>query len=181
MHQQLLARGVVAKPELMVTLRRNSTHEVLPLDLSAPAKWKDSEYAWFSVKGVTGGANASHCIIDSDNVEYLESLTSSEHTQAIAVREEFLACLTNSAYWSFRRSAGQPGVIAFAYGMLAAALAELTDGFVFSDDSAWDYERFPAKAHEVYEWYFNPEKAINQDFAKWAHDCLTAIGNEFSA
>ena len=65
--------------------------------------------------------------------------------------------------------------------MLAAALAELTDGFVFSDDSAWDYERFPAKANEFYEWYFNPQRAFDPDFSEWAKDCLAAISGEGGA
>jgi len=31
-----------------------------------------------------------------------------------------------------------------AYGLIAASLAEITGGFVYSDDGAWDYSYFPA-------------------------------------
>jgi len=179
-HQQLLARGVAVRPNLTVSLRSNETHEVLPLDLSSPAKWGTSEYAWFAVDGVPGGTDVSCWLVESDELEYWELLTS-EHPPAIAVRNEVLACLSSGVCWSFRRSAGQPAVIAFVYGILAAAMAELTDGFVFSDDSAWEYARFPAKAHEVYDWYFNPEKALDPKFAKWANECLAAISNAAGA
>lgn len=76
---------------------------------------------------------------------------------------------------------GQPAIINFSYGILAAALAELTDGLVFSDDSAWDYERFPATSHEVYDWYFRPEAAIDQGRAEWARRCLDSIAAESGA
>ena len=174
--QQLLIRGIHAEPKLAVTLRMNQTHEVLPLNISSQAIWNASEYAWFSVCGVGGGTDVDYRTVGNLDLEYWSDIVST-HPPAIERRSEVMACLSNGVYWSFRRSMGQPAIINFAYGILAGTLAELTDGFVYSDDSAWDYERFPAKAEEVYEWYFNPAKALHQTTADWASRCLTAIRN----
>jgi hypothetical protein len=57
----------------------------------------------------------------------------------------------------------------------------LTNGYIFSDDSAWDYARFPATAHEFYDWYFIPQKAIDPAFGEWAEKCLTAISKNSDA
>jgi|SRR5262245_39087394 len=90
-------------------------------------------------------------------------------------------CLANGHHWSFRRSAGQPAIINVAYGMIAGSLAELTEGFIYSDDSAWDYERFPATAQEFFSWYFRPDKAIKAEYAEWAARCIKWIVEELKA
>jgi len=41
-----------------------------------------------------------------------------------------------------------------AYGLIAASLAEITGGFVYSDDGAWDYSYFPALPEDFFRWYF---------------------------
>jgi hypothetical protein len=89
-------------------------------------------------------------------------------------------CLANGYRWYFRRSMGQPALINLAYGYLAASLAELTDGLIFSDDSAWDYERFPCRAAEFFDFYLEPEKAIGSDFRKWSEQCLEWLREETS-
>jgi hypothetical protein len=70
---------------------------------------------------------------------------------------------------------GQPGIINIAYGYIAASLAELTDGIIYSDDSAWDYSRFPCKANEFYEFYFRPEKAIGPEYKEWSINCIRSV------
>ncbi len=147
------------------------------MDALSPVTWGAAEYLWLSVDGVLGGTDVTCEQISGDDLEYWEDVLS-EHPPAIALRDDVRQCLASGVYWSFRRSAGQPAIINFAYGILAAALAELTEGFVYSDDAAWDYERFPAKPGEFYEWYFDPEQAIDPDFAKWARDCMAAIAND---
>ncbi|CAN7448980.1 hypothetical protein [Rhizobacter sp. LjRoot28] len=175
--QHLLARGVRATPELGVTVQGNGTHQMVPIDVSRPAIWDSSEYAWFFVDGVAGGTDVSYMSISTDDLDYWKSVLE-EHGPARKRKGEILACLSSGSYWSFRRSTGQPAVINFAYGILAAVFAELTNGFVFSDDSAWDYERFPATADEMYEWYFDPEKTSDPGKADWARACLAAIAEE---
>lgn len=69
-------------------------------------------------------------------------------------------------------------IISFAYGIIAASLAELTDGIIYSEDSAWDYDRFPAVAADFYEWYFDPELTPDPDRAEWARGCFVAIASD---
>ena len=84
-------------------------------------------------------------------------------------------------HWSFRRSAGQPAIINVAYGMIAGSLAELTEGFIYSGDSAWDHERFPATTQEFFSWYFRPDKAIKAEHAELAARCIKWIVEELKA
>ena len=77
-------------------------------------------------------------------------------------------------YWAFRRSAGQPAVINLSYGLIAAAFAELSNGFVFSDDGAWDYASFPTNANRFLENYFDPQYPV-PEYANWAKECIGII------
>lgn len=98
------------------------------------------------------------------------------------VREVLIRkCLAVGHYWHFRRSIGQPAIINIAYGLIAGCLAELTDGFVFSDDSAWDWERMPALPSELFSWYFVPGMAINEDFRDWSSRCIESLREEMAA
>ncbi|MDH1263292.1 hypothetical protein [Pseudomonas sp. GD03944] len=174
LHAHLAIHGIAARPVLRVSVRSNGTHESLERDLSSPATWAESEYAWFYVDDLAGGTDAYGERVSVDDLECWDDILR-DHPPATARRTEMLECLAAGRYWRFRRSAGQPPIIALAYGILAAALAELTDGFIYSDDSAWDYPRFPARAEDFYRWYFDPEQALGSDYATWASRCLTAL------
>lgn len=76
---------------------------------------------------------------------------------------------------------GQPALINLAYGYLAATLAELTNGFIFSDDSAWDYEQFPCRPSEFFDFYFVPEKAISSNCLEWSERCIGLLREEISS
>jgi hypothetical protein len=174
LHEQLAARGIDARPQIDVHLIDCVTDELLPLDLTSPAIWSPSEYAWFFVPGTGGGTDVSYDSLCSEELKIWAELID-EHAPAGARQDEINACQSNGVCWSFRRSAGQPALINFTYGILAATLAELTNGFIFSDDGAWDYTRFPATPQEFFECYFRPERAIDPCFASWSRTCLDAI------
>lgn len=44
--------------------------------------------------------------------------------------------------WQFRRSALQSAVINISYGLISASVAELTGGFLWTDDGAWINKKF---------------------------------------
>jgi hypothetical protein len=117
--------------------------------------------------------------IDDFMVEYWTEIVG-YNKKAQAQRGLIEVCLSNDRYWYFRRSVGQPAIINFAYGILAATLAELTDGIIYSDDCAWESERLPATASELYESYFVPSKALTSDGADWAGKCLEMIPDELA-
>lgn len=56
-------------------------------------------------------------------------------------------------YWSERRSAGTQPVGSTGYGFVAAALAEATQGRLFSDDGAFDWERSGETAEQFLQWW----------------------------
>lgn len=140
--------------------------------------WTDDQYAWFRIRNIPGGIDAYFWNLDDLNREYWGELLQQDrfrpHTELIKL------CLVNGYFWSFRRSAGQPAVVTLSQGLLAAALAELTNGFIFTDDGAWDYKRFPATAKEFSEWYFQPKMALGDNQRRWAEKCIAHIPIELS-
>jgi len=161
-------------------LRSNEPDVEQPTNLDAPASWADDLYAWFYVLAAPGGTDAYFWEIDEDAremvVDECNVLELSEDRRAF-----ILACLENDHYWHFRRSAGQPAIINLAYGLIAASVAEITGGFIYSVDGGWDYERFPATAEEFYQWYFRPELAISPDKRSDSERWLKAIAGESAA
>lgn len=66
------------------------------------------------------------------------------------------------------------------YGLIAASVAELTEGFIYSGDNAWDYERFPAQANEFFSWYFYPNLAIDPNNQEWATRNIQFLSEELA-
>ena len=163
-----------ASPSVDVALMSGRTGEVLTSDPDSTVVWGEHDYAWFHVPGCQGGSDAYFATLKDIDLEHWDEVLK-HHSRAQSQRDLVRSCLANGRFWVFRRSAGQPGLINFAYGIIAASLAELTGGFVFSDNSAWDYERFPATPEEFYTWYFTPSMALHSDFADWAQRCLDSI------
>lgn len=64
--------------------------------------------------------------------------------------------------------------------MIAAAVADLTDGMLFSDDGGWEYERFPATATEFRSWYFVSEHALDDDQRRWTERCIEVLKEQYS-
>jgi hypothetical protein len=171
--------GIAATPAITVELRAMQPDIALPLDLAAPLRWPADAYAWFTVPPADGGTDAYFEALDELAREYwAELLSRDERVRDRKVLVE--ACLANGYRWAFRRSMGQPATIAVAYGLLAASLAELTEGFIFSDDGSWDYQRFPATAEEFYMWYFRPAMALSEDKREWAERCFGYLAEELT-
>jgi hypothetical protein len=163
-----------AKPDILVELRDQKSIQVKPIDLNAPAKWSEKEFAWFYVSSIPadeGGAHAYFEKIDDEIVEMWEGELKFNKRPA-SKKKLFRSCLKNDHYWTFRKTMGQPAIITLAYGMVAAAVAELTGGMIWSVDSAWEYERFPATADEFLSWYLRPELALKPEYKDWAERCI---------
>jgi len=172
--------NIKAHPPITVQLRTMEPDTILSLPWEQPAIWSQDCYAWFIVSPVNGGTDAYFCDLDSEDREDWNEWC--QEDEQIAKRQGLVrACLTQGYYWSFRRSMGQSGLINLTYGLIAASFAELTDGFIYSLDGAWDYKRFPATAQELYSWYFRPEQAVDIDRKNWTERCLAAIAKELKA
>jgi len=155
-------------PAIQVNLHSTNPDTVRAVDVRTPARWGDSEYAWFFVDAMPGGTDAYFRSVGQSDREVWADENLDEHLLLQERAALIRACLDNGYYWYFRRSAGQPAIINLAYGLIAASVAELTNGFIYSDDGAWDLERFPAIPEEFYTWYFRPEMALDPDSKEWA-------------
>ena len=170
--------GIRKCPPLCFDVRDN-THKSQGYTQDSPTWWAEGHYAWFFFDGLPGGTDAYWLRIDDLMHEFwtYEKTERQRSKQMAAYIDE---CLAIGYRWYFRRSAGQPALINLAYGYLAASLAELTDGLIFSDDSAWDYERFPCRASEFYDFYFEPDMAIGSNCREWSERCLEWLREETS-
>lgn len=178
LHEQLQARSIQAQPMLTMELRSRRTHELLDIDRNNTFRWDDTAYLWLSFIGHSGGTDVYCDGMDfEEDLDTLADILAPDDPQHVTPADA-AACFPAGIYWWFRRSTGQPALINFAYGILAATLAELTNGVVSTIDSAWDPERFPATAESMYSWYFVPEKAVDPDYGHWAHSCLDAIARQ---
>lgn len=125
-------------------------------------------YAWFYIKDVHGGTDLHFFkITDLDKDAWQEEYMTNNRVKL------FKSNIDKSSeigyHWSFRRTAGQSGIIHLSYGLFAASLAELTQGFIYSDDGAWEYSYFPAFPNDFFEWYFKPKflsQTLEKDFVE---------------
>lgn len=167
--------GIPREAELIAGLV-GAEKQLLPLGPHAPMWWDRSQYAWFSVKGVIGGTDAYARTSDELDQDVLLGDVATGRRSGFADKAQRAARV--GRHWYFRRSAGQPPIINLAYGLLAASLAHLTDGFLDSTDGAWDPRLLPALPHEFLGWYFRPELTENAENKQWAERCIWDIVRE---
>lgn len=160
--------------KLNAELQTIAGHIKTPVQSTSRLKWEDSFYAWFYIKGIPGGTDAYFYRHDELYIDFLSEELS--HNPNFKKYGQIVNNTIKLGYhWTFRRSAGQPAMIALCYGFLAAALAKLTGGVLHTDDGAWDYEKFPADPDEFIKWYFRPEYAARQEDADFAGRCIASI------
>ncbi len=79
--------------------------------------------------------------------------------------------------WRVKRTMGQPAVVNLYYGYLAIAIAVLTEGILYSDDGAWDYECFPIEGKAFEKEYLNLDKLNNITLKHSIESCLFSLKN----
>lgn len=187
--------GIPRQVELTVELYPNNTSptidqiaagNLLPVPILVPADqpawWPHDHHAIFGIKGVGGGCMAyaynehtaspgSQQVVES----HLESLQGRFGDSAIS--RMVVQNLRIGRKWEFCRYGGPPAIIHLIYGMLAAATAQLTDGFV-DHFNGWDNSRFPALPQDFVRWYFRPEMAEEPDNREWAEQCIRQMKEE---
>lgn len=172
--------GISEEINLVVELRSKDKSIILDSVLKEQFKWNDTFYAWFYIDGIPGGTDAyCWCFDKEDRLIWDEEIQTNPRVQRHA--EELKKSLEIGYHWNFRRSAGQPGIICLAYGLIAASLCKLTEGLIYSDDGAWDYKMFPTTADDFFDWYFRPELSSIQEEKDWAKSCIDSIYKAFKA
>lgn len=79
--------------------------------------------------------------------------------------------------WRVKRTMGQPAVVNLYYGYLAIAIAVLTEGILYSDDGAWNYECFPIEGKSFEKEYLNLDKLNNITLKHSIESCLFSLKN----
>ena len=169
--------GLSTRVCLKVEIRNIRNHSKVVLDLDDKVIWNEDSYAWFYFDGIAGGTDVYYNrTTELDKETWIDEFKTNIKAQQL--HDSINNSMEIGYYWSFRRSAGQSGIINLSYGLIAASLAKITDGFIYSDDGAWDYNCFPALADDFFVWYFKPEFAANSDDKKWTQDCIKSIQEE---
>lgn len=178
------ARGMKTNIKLKINLHENREKYVHEIDLDSVFRWDKNQYVWFTIENIVGGTDA-YCeelksnYDDSDPWWRLEDMLLNNTTiHQFELKLEKAKVLNQR--WSFRRSAGQPALINLAYGIISASIAELTNGFIWSDDGAWSFKKFPAEPSHFYDWYFKPEKEEDEGFKDWAIRNLASMERELN-
>ncbi len=165
--------------QLHIEMRESDGDELIPCDLDSPMVWNsDESYAWFVIPGVLGGTDAYYHNVDDVTREVWSEYLQMDRFSAL--RDAVSTCLEVGHYWVFRRSAGQPGIINLSYGLLAGCLAQLTDGIIFSDDSAWAWNLLPMRGDEFLTRYLVPGGTRDSSAEEWTMRCLSRIPDELS-
>lgn len=166
-------RSVIVDAEV----HNSSDHSQIKFNMNDKLNWNDDSYAWFFVHGVGGGTDSYYyTITELDKEAWKEELETNIKAQQL--QNVINRSIRIGYYWSFRRSTGQAGIINLAYGIIAASLAEITDGFVYSDDGAWDYNCLPALADDFFKWYFKPEFTEKSENKTWVQNSIKSIRKE---
>lgn len=171
LEQRLNSLGIRRKFSLRPTLLSGpiesniDVHDVMDLN-------KD-EYVRISVPGTEGG----FYLYMTDNEQVFRDLWEDELSREQSKRLEthIMKSLAQKSHWSIVRYAGTDALYNLAYGMFACALAEITEGIIFSDDNAWEYDKFPCLPQEFLEFYFNPETASDPLHKTWANDTIKIL------
>ncbi len=175
--------GINKPVKLSVNLHNDNESYVTSVRLSDNFEWKNNEYAWFTIDGIAGGTDGNHNtligdFVDPDNPWWLLEMLESNNRKITDIKQKLEKAKHLNRLWNFRRSAGQPGIIALSYGLISGSIAKLTNGILWSNDGAWDTEFFPIEYPEFFKYYFRPETALTNDDAQWSKECIDSIKEE---
>ena len=174
----LSAIGVRRNVTVNVNLINIETYERKTLIYDDIMVSDEEHYAWFYIDNIPGGSDCYyHRNVPIDREVWEDELCTNLNAQKnqLTIRSN----MEIGYQWSFRRSAGQPAIVALSYGMLAASLAKLTNGIIYTDDGAWDYSLFPVTANDFCMWYLKPELAVSEEYRIMAQDCINRLRSEF--
>lgn len=155
-HNYLKSIGIDKSIKIGVEIKTNNEHIRKSFQLTDKMIWADSMYAWFFICDIPGGTDAYFYQYNSLDYEFLREELG-DNTNFQKYHEVIENNIKLGYKWSFRRSVGQPAIVTLCYGFLAAALAKLTKGVLYTDDGAWDYKKFPADPDDFMRWYFRLE------------------------
>lgn len=120
-----------------------------------------------------------HRTEELDKVFWNEELQTNRNAQKL--KQNIEANLKLGYSWSIKRTMGQPAIVSLYYGYLAIAIADLTDGIIYSDDGAWDYTLLPIEGKIMKDMYLDVEQikdiTVKENIKKWIQSmrCYTGV------
>jgi hypothetical protein len=170
--------GISSDISLNVELYSINDNSKIDFNIEDKVILNEEMYAWFFIKDIAGGTDLYYFKItgldkDAWQEEYITN------SKVRLFKSNIDKSIELGYHWSFRRTAGQPGIIHLSYGLLAASLAQLTQGFLYSDDGAWEYSYFPAFPDDFFEWYFNPEFISQNSEKDFVVNSIESIKSQF--
>ncbi len=171
--------GIHRKIKIEVNLRNITSHDLMKFDEEDKILQNETSYAWFYFPAVSGGTDCYyHRNLQINRDVWNDEIITNSDAQKY---KDIIAKNMDLGYrWIFRKTGGQAALIALSYGLLAASLAKLTDGIIYSDDGAWDYSKFPVMVDEFLIWYFDPEFAAKEDDKSFSKQCISILKHEMS-
>lgn len=80
------------------------------------------------------------------------------------IEQSIYANLQLGYFWTVKKTMGQPFWVELLYGCVAISIARRVEGFIFSDDGAWEIELLPMDYQDFEVAYFNTQKFKNEMF-----------------
>jgi len=168
----LLSYQFNVKVKISVNLHDNDESHVEPITVDEKFTWKENQYSWFMLDKSKNGIEG-YCNVLAETLEYWPNYV--EETCGKLVTPAQVAKIKGfNTKWYIKRTAGQSPLMNIAYGHLAAAVAKLTDGIIYSQ-AGWDPAIFPIHADEFIALYFRPEKTNHEASRKWAEKNLNKL------
>jgi hypothetical protein len=150
------------------------------INLGDKFKWKEENFIYVYAEGIPDGIDIYFYekMSELEKQVWKESMESEE--QYKKMKKEISRAIAIEHNWIFKKQAGQQGVMVLLYGILAASLAKLTNGFIYSDDGAWDYNILPAKSDDFFSCYLNPEFAKNNEYKEFSLKNIESLRKTFN-
>lgn len=130
----------------------------------------EEEYQTFSINDIGEALVFFQRICKVDREFWKEEINT--NYKANQLKKQIDINLKIGYMWKVKRTMNQPAIISIYYGFLAIAIANLTDGILYSDDGGWDYRCFPVEAKQFMNEYLNLSRLKDKNIKKFVEECL---------
>lgn len=133
----------------------------------------EKEYQSFIVNNIGDALVFYRKVSDIDREFWKEEIILND--KAHQLKDRISTTLKIGYMWNIKRTMNQPAIISIYYGFLAIAIAILTDGIMYSDDGAWEYDKFPVDGKQFKEEYLDLSKLQDEAVKEFIENCLCSL------
>lgn len=183
LNQKLTSLGI-KEMTLNVSLHQEEEQYQLPCNPEADFVWKEDEFLWFTIEDVDGGIQVYRDTIKDELIDptdpwwCLEEMIQQNTT--ISDIETYIEGVKNmDTCWYVNRNFGMSAIFYVLQGVITETLATLSDGIIWNEDGAWEFEKFPMLVDEFSKSYLIAESTENSQYQELAEDCFKEIKEKF--